>query len=415
MGWNLTPNCHKERPNVNSNRYIITRSCLEDGTMRLLKYNESLFPQAGQMTLRDEQGREFMVDVDRQKMLVTGLHSLYHDHNLGVNDVMLLHPQGEGRYRVEFIVKPHAVTPAKAPAPKLAPKPGRVVIASTPHVREVRLALTPGADGPTAAVQPAQPQPVDAKPAAKKLIPQTSVPAAPKAPKLPAQASAEDQVAEFARLTGYRVEYPATGLVRLHAELGPQYGYSVLLAADPLAMSQPAWENALDEAKLLMTREAERPEGLARFTREALASLTEHAQLAPLSPLDLRSYWRSGDIDLASVAALTELLSAHLAQRGTFTAVLLELAQQPAHSVVKVSELGRLLGSGANPAEIQSALETLSRPPFMALTPLTSKEYLLRTDVASLLGELSEYAAGVRRRLGTAQAQAPKAAAEVLV
>lgn len=392
---------------MNSNRYIITRSCLEDGTMRLLKYNENLFPKGGETTFKDEQGREFVVNVDRQRMLVTGLHPLYHDHNLGVNDVMLLHPQGGG-YRVEFIVKPHSVAPkaaasAPAPAPKLTPKPERVVIASTPHVREVRLSAPAEVPEGVASEAKAQPQP-------KKLIPQpktqpvtASAPAALGTPKMPAfaKATAEDQVAEFARLTGYRVEHPATGLMRLHADLGPQYGYSVLLAADPLAMTQPAWENALDEAKLLMTYEAERPEGLARLTREALSSLTEQAQLAPLSPLDLRGHWRSGDLDLGSVAALTELLSAHLAQRGSFTAVLLELAQQPAHSLVKVSELAQRLGSGANPAEIQSVLEILSQPPCLALTPLAGGQYLLRTDVATLLGELGEYAASVRRRLPT--------------
>ncbi|WP_338069132.1 hypothetical protein [Deinococcus fonticola] len=421
-------------------RYIITRSCLQDGSMRLLKYNEGHFPQSGPAQFVDEKGTEHTVHIDRERMRVTGLRAFYHGLNLGVNDVMLIAPAAPGRYQVDVIVKPHPVTTAPRPLPTPAPETRRVVISSTPHVREVRLQQAPAAPAPAAPARAAEKNVAPDKPVEQAADHLREVAALFKTPALPAaeprqapvaqpqpqvartqassQASplqptaaparektvpsaprrAEDQVAEFARLTGYTLEYPATGLMRLRADLGTQYGYSVLLAADPLAMTQPAWEEAKDEARLLMTHEAERPEGLTRLTREALSVLIDHAHLAPLSPIDLRGYWRAGSIDLESAASITELVSAHLAQRGTFTFVLLSLAQQGANSIVSVPRLAERLGSGVNTAELTTILETLSRPPFLALTPLPAGQYLLRTDVDHLLSDLSEYAHGVRRR-----------------
>jgi len=149
----------------------------------------------------------------------------------------------------------------------------------------------------------------------------------------------------------------------------------------------------------LLTREDERPQGIPRFTLAALDALLEHARLAPLSPIDLRGYWNTGSFDQESVESVAELVSAHLAQRGSFSHVLLTLAQQPAHSLVQVPRLAERLGSGVNTAELHSVLETLSRPPFLALTPMPGGQYYLRGDVRDLLHEFGEYAEGMRRRL----------------
>lgn len=444
---------------MTSIRYIITRSCLQDGSMRLLKYNEGHFPQSGPAQFVDEKGTEHAVHIDRERMRVTGLRTFYHDLNLGVNDVMLLTPAQPGRYQVDVIVKPHPIAPATRPAAAPAPEARRVVVSSTPHVREVRLQHAPATPVPARQAErtdstektgkpaesqrevaalfkpapPAEPQPAQhsATPHATPHATTPAMAAQASQPQLPArpqpareqaapassapqgQRRAEEQVAEFARLTGYTLEYPATGLMRLKADLGPQYGYSVLLAADPLAMTQPAWEDAKDEARLLMTHESERPGDLHRLTREALGVLIDHAHLAPLSPVDLRGYWRAGSIDLESAASITELVSAHLAQRGTFTFVLLSLAQQEANSIVSVPRLAERLGSGVNTAELGTILETLSRPPFLALTPLPGGQYLLRTDVDHLLSDLSEYAHGVRRRTVT-PAATPAAQSEAV-
>ena len=231
-------------------------------------------------------------------------------------------------------------------------------------------------------------------------------PTAAPAPALPQDSAG--QLGELARLTGYRLHELGGGVTRLTADLGT-HGYSVLVAYQPDALNSAAWTETA-EYRVLLTDEATRPEGVARFTREALIALIEHARLAPLSAVDLRGYWKAGSVDLESAASVAEMVSAHLAQRGTFSFVLLTLAQQPAHSVVSVPRLAERLGSGVNYAELGSILDTLTRPPFLALTPLPAGQYLLRVGVTELLSDMAEYADVVRRRI---RVPAPAAAAPV--
>lgn len=127
-------------------RYIITRPCLAEGSLRLLKYLQPLFPAEGPVTLQDGKGERFTANVELARGRLTGMGELYRAHNMGVNDVLLLSRGEEGRYRVECVVKPHARPQAAAPE-RPAPAPltteKRVVIHATPHVREVRVERIP--------------------------------------------------------------------------------------------------------------------------------------------------------------------------------------------------------------------------------------------------------------------------------
>jgi hypothetical protein len=575
-----------------SARYIITRPCLAEGSLRLLKYLQPMFPADGQLTLQDERGQRFELSVDALRGRLTGVGELYRAHNMGVNDVLMLSRESERQYGVTCVVKPHARVSSATQIGSQAGSertsaagstagfsdPGyagsgyssseysssegsaaqarysstlvtekRVVIHATPHVREVRLErvaqeptqgqqfrnryprsqdsqppkpsqraeLSPQitALSPQITVQPAPDQPAALEKAAlKKAVPKVAatptpltvqmnqsaisaaalntaaalkpkvessvvndaqaaapmiqeaqvvetqapliskpVPAtsetAQQAPmpsgaaelridqpsaalsspvqlspvqlnpvplsKAPAATTAlaarpvsdspngpqapEDQLAALARLTGYACEHLGSGVVRLRAELG-HHGYSVLIATTPEGLNTPAWNESCDYMALL-TPEDQRPQGIPRFTHAALEALLEHAQLAPLTPIDLRGYWNTGSFDQESVESVAELVSAHLALRGSFSHVLVTLAQQPAHSLVQVPRLAERLGSGVNNAELHSILETLTRPPFLALTPLPGGQYYLRSDVRELLQEFGEYAEGMRRRL----------------
>ena len=521
-------------------RYIITRPCLSQGQLQILKYLQPYFPAEGQVTFQDSRGDSFVATVEAARHRLTGLGELYHAHHLGVNDVLLLTPRPDGVYGVECVVKPHA-RPAAAtlPAPTPPAIQKRVVIHATPHVREVRMervnapetssapqqASSSTSQQAAAAAQPAQPQastqgpaasqptasqprPAGKSPEAQAAIPRpsqtgktpepsASVPASETAPAskslppltalpqgtrpavalsettpptaartgiadapaaraipggpvtesrpaafaaaldstplpqpapkaattvavavLPAPAAqqtarsvaatpaparptegqtTEQQLVQLAKLTGYTFEHLGGNVVRLRASLGAQ-SYSVLLAMTPEGLNSPLWKENADY-RALLTAEDERPQGIARFTQAALTSLLEHAQLAPLTPVDLRGYWNTGSFDYRSVESVAELVSAHLAQRGIFSHVLMTLAQQPAHSLVQVTRLAERLGSGVNTAELQSILETLSRPPFMALTPLPDGQFYLRGEVRDLLGEVGDYTEGMRRRL----------------
>lgn len=385
-------------------RYIITRPCLQEGSLRLAKYLDSTFPESGPAQFVDDRGREYAVEVDRAAGRVYGLRDLYHAGNLGVNDVLMITPLAPGRYQVEGVIKPHPAPLPSRPAAEPAPEARRVVVTATPHVREVRLEqprpATPRISEPAPARVPLTPvsEARATEPVPLQVAPQTPARehAVPRAA-APLPTRLEDQLAELARLTGYRLTYPAPNVARLSAELG-SYGYTVQLALQPDALQTPNWREGADYTALLTT-EAERPQGVARLTREALATLIEHARLAPLSPIDLRGYWKAGNLDLESAASISELVGAHLAQRGAFSFVLLTLASQPAHSLVSVSRLAERMGSGVNTAELHSILDTLTRAPFLALTPLSGGQYLLRAEVHDLLADLAEYAEGMRRRV----------------
>lgn len=500
---------------MKSVRYIITRPCLQEGSLRLAKYIEGYFPQHGPAQFVDDRGQEHAVQIDRERGRVWGLGGLYHAQHLGVNDVLMLTALAPSRYQVEAIVKPHAVQPPPRTLPK-TPESRRVVVSSTPHVREVRMERidAEAAAAPAAKAESGKPEQTRTEaPEVRTDTPRTEVRAEAKAearaevregaaplqlpatehltaqlvtaqaaqgvqapamqaavgqtghtvritptrsaqnigvssgnghvngngiqksrteptptrqagptpfkagqegaaqrPSSPAPSSLppmpttpEGLVTELARLTGYRLDHPGGGLLRLTADLGPQHSYAVLIAPTLAATAQANWKDAAgvpDLHRALLTTEQERPAaGVPRLTEEALVALTEHARLAPISAIDLRGYWRAGNLDLESAASIAELVSAHLAQRGAFTFVLLTLSQQPAHSIVSVTRLAERLGSGVNTAELTSILDTLTRAPFLALTPLPGGQYLLRVGIAELLGDLTDYAQGVRRRV----------------
>ena len=120
-------------------RYILTRPCLSEGSVRLLKYLESVFPHDGTVTLIDDRGHEHAARADRRAGRVDGLRDLYTGHNLGVNDVLLITVLAEHRYQVECIVKPAQDRAASAARPRAQDVPTRVVVNQSPYVREVRL------------------------------------------------------------------------------------------------------------------------------------------------------------------------------------------------------------------------------------------------------------------------------------
>gem|GEM_PF-1703443 len=543
-------------------RYIITRPCLAEGSLRLLKYLQPLFPAEGPVTLQDGKGERFAANVELARGRLTGLGELYRAHNMGVNDVLLLSRAEEGRYRVECVVKPHArpqpAAPERpAPAPPTTEK--RVVIHATPHVREVRVERVPaeplkagqatpkpqdtgngrptdaasdsgsasqpavrdaaaqsassasrqevtprsGEAGRAVSEQPASRQPVSVQPVrtqpvqpqkspvtgptqpqsrrtptagrlpapggearptdgqSARSLPPTAMtvqmqPAsaptrAPSAPSMPIQmnfpapdiraatvlsatsgtvqaaaapltarapatdvrpekteaadvareaeaaGNPEDQLAALARLTGYTCDHLGSGVVRLRAELG-SHSYSVLIATTPEALTTPAWRESGDY-RALLTPEHERPQDVPRFTYAALAALLEHAGMAPLTPVDLRGYWNTGSFDQESASSVAELVRAQLTQRRNFSHVLETLAQQPAHSLVHLPRLAERLGGGVSTAELHGILETLSRAPFLALTPLPDGQYYLTSEVRHLVQEFGAYAESMQRRL----------------
>jgi hypothetical protein len=57
---------------MKSMRYIITRPCLQEGSLRLAKYIEGHFPQSGPAQFVDDRGQEHAVQIDRERGRVWG-------------------------------------------------------------------------------------------------------------------------------------------------------------------------------------------------------------------------------------------------------------------------------------------------------------------------------------------------------
>ncbi|PYE55692.1 hypothetical protein [Deinococcus yavapaiensis] len=384
-------------------RYIITRPCLSEGSVRLLKYLEAVFPLDGSVTLLDDRGQEYAARVDRKQGRVYGLRDLYSAHNLGVNDVLLVTPLAEARYQVECVVKPLQERSVTSARPRPPEPPQRVVVSESPYVREVRFERrsTPDVTAEPAPRATERPAPIASPVAVPAAVAVAPVAVAPRPLERSEESTAsagspEDLLREFASLVGYRFEWRAPNLARLRAELGAQ-GYTVLIATASDITTTPAWQEDA-EYRALLVPEGERTVG-ARLTHEALVSLVESARLAPLTPLELRGYWNTGNFDLESAASVAELVSAQLSARGVFSFVLMTLSQHPAHSVVSSARLAERLGSGVNGAELARVLDTLSAPPFAALSPLGGGQYYLRADIPDVLRSLCDYADGLRTRI----------------
>ena len=125
-------------------RYILTRACLQEGSVQLHRSLRPHFPSEGTVKLFDEDGHDYRVRVSGGQLLDVG--PFYRDHHLNVNDVVLITPLLPGCYKVQGVVKPYARPELErsraAKAPEDAREPGvsqvRVVVSATPHVREVR-------------------------------------------------------------------------------------------------------------------------------------------------------------------------------------------------------------------------------------------------------------------------------------
>lgn len=183
-------------------RYIITRPCLSEGTLTVAKYLRELFPAAlaGQILhLTDDQGREYPAQMSDNAQRLLGLNALYHDHNLDVNDVLLLSPLEGEHYRVSCVVKPHTERLSPTYGERPAQLTRRVVVNATPHVREVRLEVAPAADAHPARPGEGRPSPEPAEPGAGRgadAVPATSRVAETRTPLARAEPQPEPQRSE---------------------------------------------------------------------------------------------------------------------------------------------------------------------------------------------------------------------------
>lgn len=171
-------------------RYIVTRRCLRDESLYPTRRLEEEFAGHQELKFYDEAGHEYALQADSEGCL-RGAGQLYRDHNLGVNDVLLITPLMAGAYRIDSVVKPYerpkasweetakhrsnsaAAQPIQRPS-DTAPSPAPLQTTRvTAHVREVRGGGAPEKTQPSAQVGASEGvsvKPVSVKPVSVKSV-----------------------------------------------------------------------------------------------------------------------------------------------------------------------------------------------------------------------------------------------------
>ena len=501
-------------------RYILTRPCLENGTLTILKYLERVLPAEGEITLVSDGGEETRVSIRDHKL--NGLNDYYAKYHLGVNDQVYLTLITDRRYQIECVARPHeAAALTRAPLPQ---PPRRVIIEESPYVREVRevrSAMTfdaplgatvekpadksaEGAPEPAPLVAKVASNPAQSIPlafraaenaaarvaqalgggdAAKNVAqglggltwsepglkggftrlpftePRSEAPEAPRrsndaprtnAPETSRRAATEapatrpptdlhqngqadaretpsgDNAAQrvnpvapgaglpaaFGSATpalqtlGFSVQPVNDTTVLLVAALGAR-AYSVLMTLDPNDAALADLQRRHDARYMTQyVKKSERP-GVTQLKvvplhQEALERLVAITRLAPVGPLELEGYFNAGGLTLEAAESIESSATHETTARGAFSYTTLTLARYPRHAIISAAEVHKALeGTGISLAAVQECLETLSRPPFTALTRLANNEFNLRQTTETMLENLATYATTLKNRLGS--------------
>ncbi len=210
----------------------------------------------------------------------------------------------------------------------------------------------------------------------------------------------------FATALGYTFRRDGP-LAVLEAKLGRQSYRVVLTSAVSTTPDWDALEGIGADYRAVLLSEETSLELPARFkvtrvTVEALETLLESTALSPLTPLELRGYWNAAAIDQDSAQSLSEMAGRELGSRGVFSQVLLCLTEFEPHSSIRVSHLIHRLGERVTRSDLETILDTLTRPPLLAVSRLGEGEYYLRQSVQDTLTLLGDYALGLGARVRVA-------------
>jgi len=212
----------------------------------------------------------------------------------------------------------------------------------------------------------------------------------------------------FAAALGYTFKREGP-LAVLEAKLGRQSYRVALTSALETTPDWAALETLEADFHAVLVREEavlELPSQfkVTRVSVEALETLLESVTLSPLTPLELRGYWKAAAIDQDSAQSLSEMATRELGSRGVFSQVLLCLTEFEPHSSIRVSHLIHRLGERVSKADLETILDTLTRPPLLAVSRLGEGEYYLRQSVQDTLTLLSDYALGLGARVRVSKA-----------
>ncbi len=402
-------------------RYTLTRLCLDTGSIAILKYLEPFIPTESTLSAALDGGRELNLDIRNGR--VYGFTDFFAQQKVSVNDALMITPLESNRWQLEIAQKARAIPAATLPVVAAAAMESIIEDEST-HIRVVRKQpatvspypngiLYPGSEKTEnkieAPTQISKPEPAPQPTALSKISsPKTISPLEP-------------LLRSFSNL-GYLVSPLETGL-QLEVRL-PRGTHKIAVALEGFSdISAVLKAGRLQGAKYLaVAASADRMNfvdtatafgNIARVELEALSTLEKLQEHFALTPLELEGYWNAGGIRQESLESIQHSINQRLETRGEFSFVMLALRHFSAPCLITPEDIvAKLPGSGIGTSNVLQVLETLSKAPFMMVTPLGMGEYHLKMNLERGLEELSSYVSSVKMRIG---ATAPVKADNTLI
>ncbi len=392
-------------------RYTITRVCLNTGSLAVLKYLEPYLPKEGALTVLLEGGREIRLEARGGRLY--DLSDFFAQHKLAVNDALLFTPLEASRWQLEIQQKtrvaPVAATILAVPAPMES-----IIEDESSHVRVVRKQPAVVSPYPNGILYPSS-EKTDA-PAIEPEKPMvlSTVIANISTPKPEVVSPLEALTRTFTHF-GYTVTPLENGL-QLEARL-PRGTHRIALALDGHGENNDVLKaGRLQGAKYLAIATTSERIGLidtttafgnvARVELEALSTLEKLQEHFALTPLELEGYWNAGGIRQDALESIQQSINQRLETRGEFSFIMLALRHFNAPCAITPEDIvAKLPGSGIGTSTVLQVLETLSKAPFMLITPLGMGEYHLKTSLDRGLEDIAGYVSSVKMRLRTSAPQ----------
>jgi hypothetical protein len=393
-------------------RYTITRLCLDTGSLAILKYLEPYIPNDGVLSVLLDGGREIRLEPRGGRLY--GLNDFFAQQKLAVNDALLFTPLEPKRWQLEVQQKNRvqATNPSVVVAPAIMES---IIEDESSHIRVVRKQPAAVSPYPNGILYPSSEKPEPPIETEKPVVLSNIV--AKVSPSI--QPVAETSPLEALNRTftsfGYTVSPLENGL-QLEAKL-PRGTHRIALALEGHGDTSAVLKaGRLQGAKYLAVATSTERIGLVdtatafgnvvKVELEALATLEKLQEHFALTPLELEGYWNADGIRQDALESIQQSINQRLETRGEFSFIMLALRHFNAPCAITPEDIvAKLPGSGIGTSTVLQVLETLSKAPFMLVTPLGMGEYHLKVSLDRGLEDIAGYVSSVKMRLRTSTPQ----------
>jgi hypothetical protein len=393
-------------------RYTITRLCLDTGSLAILKYLEPYLPKEGGLSMLLEGGREIRLETKAGRLY--GLTDFFAQQKLAVNDALLLTPLEPHRWQLEVQQK-NRVQAVSASAVTAVPALMESIIEDeSSHIRVVRKQPAAVSPYPNGILYPSSEKPEPPIETEKPVLSNIVAKVSPSIQPATETSPLEPLIRTFTHF-GYTVSPLENGL-QLEARL-PKGTHRIALALEGHGdISAVLKAGRLQGAKYLAVATNTERIGLVdtatafgnvvRVELEALATLEKLQEHFALTPLELEGYWNADGIRQDALESIQQSINQRLETRGEFSFIMLALRHFNAPCAITPEDIvAKLPGSGIGTSTVLQVLETLSKAPFMLVTPLGMGEYHLKTSLERGLEDIAGYVSSVKMRLRTSTPQ----------